>query len=48
MHGIRIDRISEIGTNGSRCGLFRIGSAHQFTVTGNGILPFQDLDYNRT
>src|SRR5690606_13501061 len=48
VYRIGVNRLSEVGTNSSRLSLFRVSCAHQFTVFGNGILTFQNLDHHRT
>ena len=48
MHGVGVDGIGEIGTDGAGSGLLRVGGAHQIAVLGNGALAFQHLDHHRT
>ena len=43
MHGVGIDGFGEIGSDGSRLGIFRVGGTHQFAIQLNGIFPFEHL-----
>ena len=48
MDGVLVDGDGEVGADGTGVGFLRIGGAHQLAVLGDGVLAFQDLDYNRT
>ena len=47
MHGVGIDGLGEVGTNGARVRIFRVGGTHQLPVAGNGVLAFQHLHHDR-
>ena len=48
MHGICLDRLSEILADGAFRGICRVGCAHHFPVFVDRIFAFQDLHDNRT
>src|SRR5574343_260229 len=41
MHGVGVDRFGEIGADGARGGVLRVGGAHQLAVLQHGVLAFQ-------
>ncbi len=47
MHSIFINAVGKIGSYGSGCGLFRVGSAHYFSVFKNCIVTFEYLHNDR-
>src|SRR5476651_185986 len=48
VNSVGVDGVSEVSTDGASSSFFRVGSAHQLTVFGNGVFAFQNLNDNRT
>src|SRR5690606_4228408 len=47
VYGVLVDGYSEVGTDGTCSGFFRVGGTHQLTVLGNGVFAFQHLNDDR-
>ena len=48
VHGVRFDALGEVGADGARRGLLRIGGAHDLAVLRDGVLAFEHLHEHRT
>lgn len=47
MHGVGFDAFGEVFADGAVFGVRRVRGAHDFTVAGDGVLAFQNLNNNR-
>src|SRR3546814_10516701 len=47
VHGVGVDRVGEVGADGARGGVLRIGGAHQLAVLRDRVVAFEHLDHHR-
>ena len=47
MHRVRVDAVGEVGADGARRGILRIGGAHQVAVLEHGVVALERLDHHR-